>query len=76
METERATVGQETGELYSGSEQGMGRWRSNKGVALFVGKGRQEREGEEESNGVEAWRKQGMSPEDSNVFWRGGSSLN
>ena len=55
---------------------GDGQMKKQQGSCGFCRKGRQKREGEEESNGVEAWRKQGMSPEDSNVFWRGGSSLN
>ena len=51
-------------------EQGI----EKQGSCGFVGKGgREKREGKEESNGVEAWRKQGMSPEDSNVI--GGEDL-
>ena len=58
VETEGAAVGQETGELCSGSKQGMGRWRSNKGPVLFVGKGGRKgrKRGIEWSGGVEKAR--------------------
>jgi len=52
---------------------GDGQMKKQQGSCGFCRKGRQKREGEEESNGVEAWRKQGMSPEDSNVI--GGEDL-
>ena len=66
MEAEEVKLQQKQLDKKQGSSSSGFFWTLEQGRSGFVGKSWEKRR--EESNEVETWRKQGMSPDESNVF--------